>query len=316
MSVRGHVANWIAEAIARHNVEGTSSPEAQLLGKTADEVQTAMNAVLGPPEKSGSMWSQFVDVLKEDVAPVVAGYIAGGPLGAAAADVAVIGKIQSSHGNTDWGAALETIGSVVGQAAKSGGNTEVIVPSSGGTMSILDDIGGWLSGEQGIIPDSLETMIGQAGSGIVSGLLSGWLDGSPSSSGGNASATAQSSVPTYSTTDSFTGPTATPIAVNSGGQMVYQAAAGRRMVPFQQGVWPGPGYRLVNRRAFRGAPARAAGMYWVPRRMTNPLNPRALARASRRSDGFMNFVKKHFTFPGRVAKPKSPFRTRRRRGKK
>lgn len=49
---------------------------------------------------------------------------------------------------------------------------------------------------------------------------------------------------------------------------------------------------LPARRAMAG---RDAGLYWRKPRRTNPLNPKALARAERRMAMFTRWVKHHFT---------------------
>lgn len=79
------------------------------------------------------------------------------------------------------------------------------------------------------------------------------------------------------------------IAMTTGGR--------RSLVPFTgQGSWPGPGYRLARRPARRPTSGHAGGIYWVPTRTMNPLNPRALKRAIRRLDSASRVAKKLFTW--------------------
>lgn len=75
-----------------------------------------------------------------------------------------------------------------------------------------------------------------------------------------------------------------PVAAGPGVMSPVPYGSGRRsLVPFQgAGSWPGPNYRIANRPYRRGQPERPAGIYWVPRRSMNPLNPRALRRAASR----------------------------------
>jgi hypothetical protein len=258
--------------------------------------------------------------------PLMAASLVGGPLGGVGATLGEAGQMMASTGAGPKGlsAGLQIVGGVLESAGEESGEgalagaTETTV--GGDDVAWYDDVASYITGGEGVVPDVLESMI-QTGMNYLGSAIFG--DGSPSSSGGQASAQYGASpaqnIAQYGMLEAMPGVATTsaiPTGVSSSGALVYQAAAGRRMIPFQQGVWPGPGYKLVNRKASRGSPAHAAGMYWVPRRMTNPLNPRALARATRRSEGFMHFVKKHFTFPGRVAKPKYPFRARRRRSRK
>jgi len=69
----------------------------------------------------------------------------------------------------------------------------------------------------------------------------------------------------------------------------------RGLVPFQGQGPPAPGYHIARRPQRRPTAGRAAGLYWVPRRTMNPLNPRALLRAERRMSSFTKWVKRHFT---------------------
>ena len=131
-------------------------------------------------------------------------------------------------------------------------------------MAWYDDVASYITGGEGVIPDVLEGMI-QQGINYVGGAIFG--DGAPSSSGGQASAqggypqygaSPAQNIAQYGMLEAMPGVATTsaiPTGVSSSGALVYQAAAGRRMIPFVQGVWPGPGYKLVNRKASRGSPA-------------------------------------------------------------
>jgi hypothetical protein len=70
---------------------------------------------------------------------------------------------------------------------------------------------------------------------------------------------------------------------------------GRRgLIPYTGGFIPS-GYRVGMRPARRPTPGTAGGVYLIPRRTMNPLNPRALMRAERRMNAFSKWVKRHFT---------------------
>lgn len=71
------------------------------------------------------------------------------------------------------------------------------------------------------------------------------------------------------------------------------AVGPRRLFPLSAG-WPGPGYRAARRGSRRPSAGHPAGLYWVPRRKMNPLNPRALMKAERRMSAFTHWVKRHF----------------------
>ena len=86
------------------------------------------------------------------------------------------------------------------------------------------------------------------------------------------------------------------MALSSGGNMLLPTVYNptNALIPFTGQNWPGPGYRLSMLPARRASAGRAAGMYWKKRKVMNPLNPRALARAERRMSAFSRWVKKHF----------------------
>jgi len=89
----------------------------------------------------------------------------------------------------------------------------------------------------------------------------------------------------------------------------------RGLVPFQGQGPPAPGYHLARRTGRRPQAGRNPGMYWVPRRTMNPLNPRALMRAERRMAGFTKYVKRHFSLISVMPKRKKasrPFARKRR----
>jgi len=83
----------------------------------------------------------------------------------------------------------------------------------------------------------------------------------------------------------------------------------RGLVPFQGQGPPAPGYHLARRPARRPTRGTAGGMYWVPRRTMNPLNPRALMRAERRMAGFTKYVKRHFNLSACMPKRKKATRS-------
>ena len=96
------------------------------------------------------------------------------------------------------------------------------------------------------------------------------------------------------------------------------AVGPRRLYPLSAG-WPGPGYRAARRGARRPSGGNPAGIYWVPRRKMNPLNPRALLKAERRMSAFTHWVKRHFqitsSMPRRRRAPgraRSSFRRKKR----
>lgn len=84
----------------------------------------------------------------------------------------------------------------------------------------------------------------------------------------------------------------------------------RGLIPYSGGMIPS-GYRVANRRATSGSPARPAGTYLVPRRSMNPLNPRALLRAERRMSAFTKWVSRHFAIAKRAPRRKKFGRKRR-----
>jgi hypothetical protein len=85
-------------------------------------------------------------------------------------------------------------------------------------------------------------------------------------------------------------------AESSGLPALYSGAASARgLVPYSQG-WPGPGFRLVMRRATRGSAARAAGFYFAKSRRMNVCNVHALRRAARRVEGFAALARRLITF--------------------
>ena len=67
----------------------------------------------------------------------------------------------------------------------------------------------------------------------------------------------------------------------------------RRLIPYSGGPIPS-GYRVAQRAARAPSAGTAGGVYLVPRRHMNPLNPRALMRAERRMSAFTHWVKRHF----------------------
>ena len=82
----------------------------------------------------------------------------------------------------------------------------------------------------------------------------------------------------------------------------------RGLIPFQGQGPPAPGYHLARRSARRPQQGRNPGLYWVPRRSMNPLNPRALMRAERRMAGFTKYVKRHFSLASIMPKRKKSTR--------
>jgi hypothetical protein len=77
-------------------------------------------------------------------------------------------------------------------------------------------------------------------------------------------------------------------------QFALTTTGRRGLIPFTGQGPPATGYRLTSRGQRAPQAGRAAGMYWVPRRTMNPLNPRALLRAERRMGAFTKWVKRHF----------------------
>jgi hypothetical protein len=100
-----------------------------------------------------------------------------------------------------------------------------------------------------------------------------------------------------------TPPQAAPLDFGGGQPMSYDlstlggspmAVGPRRLYPLSAG-WPGPGYRVARRGNRRANPGYQAGIYWVPTRRMNPLNPRALLKAERRMSAFTHWFKRHFS---------------------
>jgi len=79
---------------------------------------------------------------------------------------------------------------------------------------------------------------------------------------------------------------------------------GRGLIPFSGQGPPAPGYRLASRPARAPTAGTQGGMYWVPRRSMNPLNPRALLRAERRMGAFTKWVKHHFSIASAMPRRK------------
>jgi len=89
----------------------------------------------------------------------------------------------------------------------------------------------------------------------------------------------------------------------------------RGLIPYQGGMIPS-GYRVANRAPRRPTQGYPGGVYLVPRRHMNPLNPRALMRAERRMHAFTTWVTRHFkiaaAFPKRRGRKGGRFAKRRR----
>jgi len=86
----------------------------------------------------------------------------------------------------------------------------------------------------------------------------------------------------------------------------------RRIVPYAGGVIPS-GYRVAQRPPRRPTAGYPGGVYLVPRRSMNPLNPRALMRAERRMNAFTTWVKRHFRIASAAPKRRKTVGKKRRR---
>lgn len=86
----------------------------------------------------------------------------------------------------------------------------------------------------------------------------------------------------------------------------------RRIMPYMGGMIPS-GYRVAKRNARAPTSGYPAGVYLVPRRSMNPLNPRALMRAERRMGAFTHWVKRHFRIASSAPRRKRGRFTKRRK---
>lgn len=79
----------------------------------------------------------------------------------------------------------------------------------------------------------------------------------------------------------------------NGGGFPLTLTGPRRILPYSGGIIPS-GYRVAQRPPRRPTAGYPGGVYLVPRRSMNPLNPKALMRAERRMNSFTTWVKRHF----------------------
>lgn len=168
--------------------------------------------------------------------------------------------------------------------------------------AILNDIAGNF-GFQG----DLSGVINQVAGAIFPSSSPGRVQGV-----GGVAPPAQTWQPSQNTWQDTGGASGTWPAQQSGGTMDWtqlgvpqgMTLGGRRgLIPYSGGMIP-TGYRVQNRPGRRGTPGYGPGVYLVPRRHMNPLNPRALLRAERRMASFTHWVKRHFSLVSHMPRRK------------